>query len=852
MKRFVKVILIIFVLLILVYTAGFYIIKSFLTEERIKGLVYQNLSKAGFVVQIKTLSYDFGFFSSSVVLKESWIENQLFSVKSKNIKLSFNPLRIIFKKELELKRVDISDFEILIKNQKKESDSDKERKVDEKKEGISIFSNIYFKNGNITYDTFNLKNLNGFLKFSYNKNFEFETNFNFDFLYKYNNLKNNSLTAKGVIDSTFDIKKLTLKNELAEIEGSLTKFEQKVYYSLSFKTLSFDKIVKIFYKDEHLNIFGNTLGIIKGEYSFGEDFTKQVDKVINELEVHFSSFGFTFKDDSISIFENSILNKQFDKLVFFGNISFNKDTSDIDITFTPQKFFNDTIELVLNLGGINLKNSERFIKEKKLKISGKAKINFKILCDKKDIKNTDTLLLKSYIKFNSPFVKLDYDTFNLVLKQIELTSDKGIVKGFSKIEDDKTNGTLSIFGDYSKQVFEISTLSTLNVQKFFKNYKGDGEINGNIKFFLKDKKNSGFFSLRLKNLKIPNINDNFNVTLQEVKFKNFAENLELKNLLIDGKNISGMIKILNINYDKSMIKFSGEVSADYLNYDSLFVPAPKVDQKGKSKPPKIDEKLKGSLKVSVKRLYFKDELIENIVLNLKVENGILIVDPVNADFLKGKINGNFVYDSKKDGYINSNFEGKKVLLDDFMKRKKYLPFDIGAKVDVKSNLNFYQDRVKESLNGKLDITAKGGWIHFTGIIEKISSILNLPLSDTFHFDDLYGEFQIDSQRVKFEDFEMEKNGHNILYSGTVDFNKNMNIKGRYTIDMNIADTGLLEKILKMTNYPSDTIYVDFEITGNYSKPDIKIKYNSVGEHLKDKTNESVNQMIDNLKNMFKK
>ncbi|MEO0289033.1 MAG: AsmA-like C-terminal region-containing protein [candidate division WOR-3 bacterium] len=852
MKKIVKIVLIILVLMVVIYSIGFFIIKSFLTEERIKGLVYQNLSKAGFLVQIKTLSYDLGVFSSSVVLKESWVENDLFSVKSKNVKLSFNPFKIIFKKELELSRVDISDFEILVKNQKKVSEEKPDENGSERKDGISIFSNIYFRNGNVTYDTFNLKNLNGYLKFLYNKNFSFETNVSFDFLYKGNNLKNNSVTAKGVIDSIIEIKKITLRNELAEIEGNLTKSDKKVYYSFSFKTLSFDKIVRIFYRDEHLNVFGNTLGIIKGEYSLEEDFKKQIDGVIKELEIHFSSFGFSFKDDSISIFENSVLNKQFDKLVFFGSISFNNDTSDIDITFTPQKFFDDTIELIINLGGVNLKNTERFIKEKKLKISGKAKINFKILCEKKDIKNPDTLLLKSYVKFNSPFIKIDYDTLNLMLKQIELTSDKGIIKGFSKIEDDRTNGTLSISGDYSNRIFEVSTLSTLNIQKFFKNYKGDGEINGNVKFFLKEKKNSGFFSLRLKNLKIPNINDNLNLNLQEARFKNFAENLELKNLLIDGKNVSGTIKILNINYGKSLINFSGEVNADYLNYDSLFMPAPKVDQKSKTKPPKIDEKLKGNLKIFVKRLYFKDELLENIILNLKVENGILTVDPVNADFLKGKIGGKFVYNSKKDGYINSNFEGKKIVLDDFMKRKKYLPFDMGAKVDVKSDLNFYQDRVKESLNGKIDITAKGGWVHFTGIIEKISSVLHLPLSDTFYFDDMYGEFEIDSQKVKFEDFEMEKNGHTILYSGTVDFNRNMNIKGKYTIDMNIADTGLLEKILKMTNYPSNMIYVDFEIGGTYSKPDVKIKYNSVGEYLKDRTNESVNQMIDNLKNMFKK
>lgn len=852
MKKIIKILLTIIILILIIYSVGFFFIKNFLTEERIKSLVYQNLSRAGFLVQIKNLSYDLGFFSSSVILKESWIENDLFSVKSKIVKLNFNPFKIVFKKELELNRIEISDFEIFVKNQKKLNEKNTEEMVDGKKEGISIFSNIYFKNGYITYDTFNLKNLNGFFKFSYNKNFNFETNCNFDLVYKEKDIKNNSITARGVIDSTFEIKKFMLKNKLAEVEGNLRKSEKNIYYSLSFKTISFDEIVKIFYRNEDLNIFGNALGIVKGEYYFGEDFKKQIDGIVKELEVHFSSFGFTFKNDTIYIFENSFLNKQFDKLVFFGNVSFNSDTSDIDITFNPQKFMKDSVDLVINLGSVNLRNIERYIKEKRLKLSGKSKINFKIVCDKKDVNYPDSLLLKSYVKLVSPFVKVNYDTFNIVLKQIELTSYKGTVKGFSKIDGDGTYGTLSISGDYSKQIFDISIFSNLNVQQFFKRYKGEGEINGAVTFFLKEKKNSGFLSLRLKNLRIPDINDNFSLVLNEAKFKNFSENLEIKNLILDGKNLKGTIKTLKINYGKNLITFTGEANADYLNYDSLFIPAQKVDTKSKSKPPKIDEKLKGNLKIFVNKIYFKDELIENILLNMKVENGILTVDPVNADFLKGKIGGKFIYNSKNDGYINSKFEGKKVVLDDFMKRKKYLPFEIGAKVDVKSDLNFYQDRVKESINGKLDISAKNGWIHFTGIIEKISSILNLPLSDTFYFDDMYGEFEIDSQRVKFDDFEMEKNGHSILYSGTVDFNKNMNIKGRYTININIANTGLLETILKMTDYPSDTIYVDFEIRGTYSKPDVKINYNSIGEYLKDKTNENVNRMIDDLKNMFKK
>uniref|UniRef100_A0A7C3NGU4 Uncharacterized protein n=1 Tax=candidate division WOR-3 bacterium TaxID=2052148 RepID=A0A7C3NGU4_UNCW3 len=851
-SKIVKIIFIVLIIFVVLYSISFFVLKKFLTEDKIKNLISQNLSKAGFLVKIENLSYNFGIFNTSVSLNDFWLENEIFYLKSKNVRLSFNPYKVIFKKEIDLKRVDLSDFEIFIKKERKDTLKEKNEKVDEKKGGIEIFSNIYFKNGSIVYDTFNIKNLKGFLKFSYNEKIDFETNLNFDFSFKGNYLKNNSIIAKGNLDSNLNIQKINVKNELLEVDGNLEKKEEDLKYSFSFKTISLENIVNLFYKNEKFKIHGNTSGILRGELSIKDDFKKQIDSIIQEMELQFSSFALSYEKDTIYVFENSILNKQRDKLVFFGNILFNKDTLDAQITLSPQMFLNDTIDLVLNLDGMDLKISERFLKDKKIKISGKSKISFKTLCDKKFITDIDSLVSKSYITFNSSTVRFFYDTLNLILKQAEVNLDKGILKGFSKVEEDGSFGTLSISGDYLKKIFEISTLSTFPVQKFLKGYQGNGELNGKITLNLKDKKNYGLLSIRLKNLKVPNLSDIFTLNVQDVKFKNFAENVELKNILLDGKNLSGVVKSLNFSYGKNLISFSGEIYAEYLNYDSLFVQQKKVDQKEKTKPPKIDEKLKGNLKVTVKRLFFKDELLENIVMIIKVENGVLTVDPLNSNFLKGNLAGKFVYNSKNSGYINSNFEGKNVFLDDFMKRKKYLPFDIGAKVDLKSDLNFFQDKVKESINGKIDVKAKNGWIHFTGLVEKISSVLKLPLADTFYFDDMYGEFEIDSQKVKFEDFEMEKNGHNLLYSGVVDFNKSMNVKGRYTIDMRVADTGLLEKILKMTNYPSDTIYVDFEITGNYSKPNINIKYNSVGEYLKDKTNESVNQMIDDLKNMFKR
>jgi len=105
--------------------------------------------------------------------------------------------------------------------------------------------------------------------------------------------------------------------------------------------------------------------------------------------------------------------------------------------------------------------------------------------------------------------------------------------------------------------------------------------------------------------------------------------------------------------------------------------------------------------------------------------------------------------------------------------------------------------------------------------------------------------------VRFDDFFMEKNGHSLLYSGKVDFAKNMDIKGVYIIDMTTADTGILEKMLKSAFYESDSIVLKFNLTGNYKDPKVDLYYSSISEFLKSKTQQNVDDVINKLNEMFK-
>ncbi|PIP13101.1 MAG: hypothetical protein COX48_05235 [bacterium (Candidatus Stahlbacteria) CG23_combo_of_CG06-09_8_20_14_all_34_7] len=248
---------------------------------------------------------------------------------------------------------------------------------------------------------------------------------------------------------------------------------------------------------------------------------------------------------------------------------------------------------------------------------------------------------------------------------------------------------------------------------------------------------------------------------------------------------------------------------------------------------------------------FKSEDIRNGELVIKISDGNIFVYPVKAELMKGKMNGNIEYYSQKNGLIKSNVKSEKIDINEFLTKNRFVPFTIGAKVDMNSDLEFMQNKVKETVKGTIEIKAGDGWLLMPDIISNISNVLKLPLSDTFYFDDMYGEFNIDSQCVRFDDFVMEKNGRSLNYGGRVDFAKNMKLTGKYIIDMKIADIGLLERILRMADYKSDSIVVDFEVNGTYLKPKVSIKYNSVEEYLKNRTNDAVNNMIDELNNLFK-
>ena len=69
--------------------------------------------------------------------------------------------------------------------------------------------------------------------------------------------------------------------------------------------------------------------------------------------------------------------------------------------------------------------------------------------------------------------------------------------------------------------------------------------------------------------------------------------------------------------------------------------------------------------------------------------------------------------------------------------------------------------------------------------------------------------------------------------------------------MRIADTGVFEGILRNSGFEDDSVYVDFEILGDYKLPVIDIKSNSITAFLKSKTQKFADEVINGLNELFK-
>jgi hypothetical protein len=847
MKKF-AVGLAVFAVIIIILSLGFYIlVKTQLSTENINNKIMEIAAKSGYEVKFDNSQYKIGLFTLSAELGNISIRSKEFFLTCKKVSIILNPF-LALQKKFELSNL-LLDTPILTIYKTESSDTVSSEKKDS---GILLTTTLKIINGEVKYDTLSINSVNGLMFVNIDKKIAFTGNLTLKSDIKYLkdfNLMTVSLT--GAYETGLELEKTVLSTKYFTANAKVKETDGEYSYSIFGTIDSTNYLINKFASIDSFDFKGGFDYFVKGIYHSKSPMDSQYESLIDSFQLDPKSVQVNFKSYNLLLEDLSFINKQGNHFVVSSNWII--DSLPIEFIFIAdyKMLFNDTLKAKITSKGIPISKITDNISGLEYTIDGRIASNSEISISLSNILNLDSLISSGKHRVTCGEAYIIKDSIIAEIKSFEIKAEFNKIIGSMSLNGRGIDGNIFFKGDYAKKEIVATTLSKLDLNYYKKSMTGKGEINANLKYNYGNNEYTVNASGSVGNFTEKNLNDTIDISFDGLEIEN-GKNMKLSSLVFAGNNIDGTAKNLIFNKGEKEDIISGNVDFAFFNYDSIFVPKkPKENETVKSEPPKIDKRYKGEIKGFFDRMIFKSEDIRNGELVIKIANGDIFAYPIKADIMKGKINGNVEYYSEKNGLIHSKIESKKVDINEFLTKNKFVPFTIGAKVDLKSDLTFLQHKVKETVKGDIIVEAKDGWLLMPEIISNISKVLKLPLSDTFFFDDMYGDFNVDSQRVKFDDFTMEKNGHSLDYSGRVDFNKNMNLKGKYVIDMRIADTGLLEKILRMANYESDSIIVDFDVLGTYSKPRVAITYNSVGEYLKNQTNDAVNDLIEEMNNLFK-
>ncbi|MDD3803171.1 MAG: AsmA-like C-terminal region-containing protein [bacterium] len=841
---------------ILIFISGVFIVsllafvllliaKANLSTENINKTIVETAEKNGYKIDFSDSKYKLRLFSLTAELENVVVESNAFILNCRRVTIVLNPILALRKKfELSNLALDSPVLRIL------KNDSSPEKPKSSADGKLILSTKLNIKNGELIYDSLSAESISGQIFLEIKGDAFFTGKLAFRSKEKYlNGFEKISLLFNGSYNGELDLEKAVVKTSYFSADAKVRENNKIYEYSLYVLSDSTDYLRKLFYQSDSLSMKGTVSFFINGAYDPSVETGSQMETLIDSFEAGFKEFSIEYKEHSAILDDRSFCNKQGNSMVLSTNWVMDSLPLEIIAIADFSRLTRDTLDVRITSKGIHVQKAIDLIRDFKYKIDGRAATISEIAVPLDQIKSIDSIIMKSSHKVTIGEGYAVIDSEVVAFKSFKAEMKSGIVSGFVGLEGMGLVGDLYFTGDYFKKLLNGSSLMKLNLSKFDSSFGGSGEADVKIFYDFKENKFSanagGFF----KNFSHKSINDKLNVVFSDLKMENGGVYL-VKKLDFEGNYVEGSFTNLSYEEKNKKVFLGGTAFFDYLNYDSLF-PGKDGKKEKESKPPVIDKKYGGEFKVHLRSILFKGEEIKNSDITIKMSEGALYAFPVAADMMKGKVTGEIKYFSYDNGLITAKVRSEGAEINDFLARNKFVPFTIGARVGFSSDLKFLQHKVKESVKGNVSVEAKNGWILMPEVISNVSKVLKIALSDTFYFDDMYGEFEIDSQRVKFEDFVMEKNGHSLLYGGRVDFAKNMNIRGKYVIDMRVADTGLLERILRAAEYPGDSVVVDFEITGNYSKPKVKITHNSVAEYLKEQTSSTINEMLDELNNLFK-
>lgn len=839
MKRIISIVLIIIIVLSVLLTGVLLILRNELREEKLKMRIREIAAENGYGIDMDGIGYNIGFSGFTAYVTDITIESALFRLKAERIYMDLD-IWLLFRKQIRFRSININNFDLLVFKYKKKAETDTPAS------NLEFSSSIRLNNGTAAYDTLAIDIKSGILSV-YNENGLYAKGiikFNTDLQY---------IRELGDIKTEFSISfkdglriheaEISNSNIYALIKGGIDSISAD--YDIYADVADINLVRKYISIDDSIQFEGALTGHAEGEYCFNEGLEYNIlnaDSITAELKGNAELFKHIFSTESISVQKDST------QLNFTGKLSADSFNTELRGNIDIAPLFSDTLAISAETEKLDAGILSLIINQ--FSLQGEVAVSVRIESPFDSILNLIYLERSVNAELKSDRLNLTYDTFNVVLSDIqaEISSDtvRGTINGVYK------NAKLSskFTGSASKRQINANFRTTGITGDFINDMNGEFNGSGTLKLnknVSNSQINADFQIQRLSNEKW--FNDTLDLIVNSIRIRG-DKDISAAAVSITGKHINGEVSNLSLisKDEKNIFTFNFDMKA--ISLDSLIKPDTTAKKEADNKPYEIPAKFEGKISGICRDIEFKKESLKNLNVNGTLKNSILNAE-FNGNMLNGDIDGIMKLSFSRNVLTQVNLNTKGIDAHRFLIKHKLFPYEVGGMILSSTDVSFEKERMMETIKGQSYVQITKGWMLAPSLLTEITEVIRYDMSDTFYFDTMTGIFDVDTQVVSFDDFYMEKNGHSITYSGYGDFSKNINVQSEYIIDMKIADTGFFERLLKSTDYPYDSIIVNFDIIGNFSKPHLNMKGNSINEYLKGKTQDFVDDFVDDLNNIFK-
>ncbi|MCB0478904.1 MAG: AsmA family protein [Crocinitomicaceae bacterium] len=326
--------------------------------------------------------------------------------------------------------------------------------------------------------------------------------------------------------------------------------------------------------------------------------------------------------------------------------------------------------------------------------------------------------------------------------------------------------------------------------------------------------------------------------------------------------------------EDGILKGGLNFNSDKLNYADLVTEGDEAEtattDTSATEAPEVPENLDLFLKTKVNRFEYPDMPIDNFVGNVTIKEGVLYLDELGMDLLKGRANVNGSYMNKDIPKIKMNVDLNKLDIYEtvkaFASSEKMMPYLKDLKGAYSGKLENIEANFDKNLNADVNsIFAKGILqthnLDATGmeVIQKLKSVgKNIKfLQEPMKANDINISLKVEKGEVFVEEFPIKLKDRNLLVSGSNKLDGSIDYLVKIPVKKKDFPTSVISAVEEQAKKLGlgeaislpDEVNVNAKITGTYKNP--KIALDDLKDMIASNTKGLKDQIVDKVKEEIK-